>query len=244
MVHNLVLLTNDGCMYNNRFFLAVCIVTVFIFLQSSSAASKPRLLAVVDIASNGTISKKICRRISDTVSAVISRDSSCVQFDRSMLPELMKQLSVEESMTSCSDPQCLLLIGNLIGADFVIGGFVRYKDRLTQIELNLISVSKKRALNTVTMSTGSGKRAFFRRELPLLVGNLLNPDAPPPPSKLVADKRNIFTRPIFYISTLLVGGAASGAYLYMNGDLDQYLYKTDTPEPEPSLFDNLPARGE
>lgn len=229
----------------NKHSLPFIVLSILIFFsQNNINAEENSLLAVIDVASNGTISKKNCKRISDTISAVVSRNSTFIQFDRTMLPELLNQLSVQESVTSCSDPQCLLLIGNLIGAEAVIGGFIRYRDKLTQIELNLISVSKKRALNTVTMSTGSGKRTFLKRELPILVRNLLNPDAPPPPSKLIAEKRNILTRPIFYISTVLIGGAATGTYLYLNGDLDPYLGRSDTPQPDPSLFDNLPVRTE
>jgi len=205
------------------------------------------LLAVLDVVSDGTVPAKNCTILSDTISAVLARDTTYMQFDRAMLPDLLGQLSVKDASTACSDPQCLALIGNMFGANYVIGGFVRYKDNLTEIELNLVDVGDKRALNTVSMKTGSRKKIIFSSEIPALVKDLLNPHATPPPTKLIAEKKSVLTNPLLYVGTLLAGGLGAGAYYY------KYYYQpshTPTPDkpdpvvPEPSLYGDFPEREE
>jgi hypothetical protein len=124
---------------------AVCAI-----LLLAALAKGQNLLAVLDLERDSSVSQKEVTAVCDRISAVISNDSSYMQFERSQLPELLKQLYIEESATGCSDPQCLTVIGSLIGANFIVGGSIRKKGSETAIELNLVDVAKKQAINTGT----------------------------------------------------------------------------------------------
>ena len=243
-------LTNGGCMSGNFFVHIRTLTSAIVIFAGGYAASAQDLIAVLDVVSDGTVPANYCTIISDTISAIVARDTTYMQFDRAMIPDLLGQLTVKEAATACSDPQCLVLIGNLIGANLVIGGFIRYNNNLTEIELNLVSIEERRALNTVSISTGSKKSVILTSEIPALVSSLLNPDVPLPPTKLVAEKKNFFTTPWPYAATLFAGAAGAGAYYY------QYIYKPnrdgkpDNPDkPDiatetPSLYGDFPVREE
>jgi hypothetical protein len=128
-----------------------------------------------------------------------------------MLPELFNQLALDQSALVCSDQQCLILLGNLIGAAAVLGGSITTTGKQTTIELNLVDVSGKRTINNVLLTSVAKKSDFFENELPALVKNLLSSRANTSPlaSKSSVKHKSVLSNPLLYTGALLVGGAAA-----------------------------------
>lgn len=213
------------------------------FVLTLSVSAQQNLLAVLDLASDGSIPGKNLSLISDKISEVVAADGTYMLFTRNTLPELLKQFSIYESAAACSDQQCLVVTGSLIGANTMIGGSIKYEKNLTEITLNMVDVAGKQTINSVTMSTGSKKADFLKIEIPALVQSLLNPGKVSPQPKLAA-KKNFFTNPFLYAGTLLVGGAAAGAYYFKfyrhddEGDGEPEIEEKDLP----LSMDDIPVR--
>ncbi len=176
------------------------------------------LLAVLDLASDGSVPKKEITAISDKISGVIADDSTYIQFERSQLPELLKQLYIEESAAACSDIQCLIIIGNLIGANFIVGGSIRRTGKETEMSLNLVNVEKKQAMQNVAFKTTLKPYDILEMVIPAKVEALMTPGVKHK-SKIAASakgKKGFFTNPLLYIGTGLAGIAAGGAYYYFH----------------------------
>jgi|GEM_PF-2300260 len=175
-------------------------------------------IAVLDLVSDGSVSPKVVREISDRISeSIASEDPSYMPFEREYIPELLKQFAVDQSATACSDPQCLTLMGSMIGATTVVGGSISRSKGETFIELNLVDVAQKRALNSVSFSSKAKKSVLLQSEIPALASSLLSPDSRVAKRK-PGKKRGFFRNPVTYIGTALVGGAAFGAYYYMSNN--------------------------
>lgn len=129
-----------------------------------------------------------------------------------MIPELLKQLSISKSSAECSNVQCLLVIGSLIGANYITGGSIRYNKRKTDIELHLVDINSKKAVNSVSLQSKLPLRECAETELPALVNSLLRGTSAK--ETTVAGKKPIVKNPFLYIGTALAGGAAVGAWYY------------------------------
>lgn len=217
-----------------------CCTLVFICLLTFSASAQ-KLLAVLNLVTDGSVPQKNLTIISDTISAAVARDSTYVQFDRAMLPDLLKQLMLDESSISCSDPQCLTIVGGLIGAEMMIGGMIKYANHATTIELNLVDVAERKAINSVSLSSGAKKSTLLGSEIPALVQSLLSapnssPQAVVPPAQ---QNPSILKNPLLYVGTFLATGAAAGAYYY------KYHYRADDggdPDPvDPPIVNDSPG---
>jgi hypothetical protein len=204
-------------------------------LLLTSLVRGQNLLAVLDLENDGSVTQGEVTAICDRISGVIAKDSTYMQFERSQLPELLKQLYIEESATACSDPQCLTVIGSLIGANFVVGGSIRKNGRETVIELNLVDVAKKKAMNTVGISLKTS--ALLDSEVPSLVKKLMDLDLHGTQKVASAEKKGFFANPLLYIGTGLAGAVAGGAYYYV------YYYKNDNTNGTNDIsLDDAPAR--
>jgi TolB-like protein len=190
--------------------------TVCVVLLLAVWAGGQNLLAVLDLENNGSVTQAEVTALCNRISEVIARDSVYMQFERSQLPELLKQLYIEESATACSDPQCLTVIGSLIGANFVVGGSIRKNGREITIELNLVDVANKKAINTVDSRTKAKADILLKTEIPALVKTLMNPGKRGPKKIASAEKNGFFANPLVYIGTGLAGAAAGGVYYYFN----------------------------
>lgn len=214
---------------------------------SSGASPEQQLLAVFDLTSDSSISSKNLKAISDKISVLIEHDSAYSQFSRDMLPELFNQLAIDHSALICSDPQCLILLGNLIGANAAIGGFIKRSRERTIIELSLVNVSKKQIINTVSLTTAASITEFKEKELPELVKSLLGSrtNSSPLQSKSLK-KKSAFSNPMLYIGTLVTGGAAAAAYYFLVHKKDDDHQTIGQPATEPLSLDDIPipARGE
>lgn len=191
------------------------VATLFCVLFVSGSFGQ-NFIAVLDLVSDGSVSPKVVREISDRISeSIASEDSSYMPFEREYIPELLKQFAVDQSATACSDPQCLTLMGSMIGANTIVGGSVSRSKGETFIELNLVDVARKTSLNSVSFSSRAKKSVLLQSEIPALASSLLSPDSRMAKRKS-GKKRGFFRNPVTYIGTALVGGAAFGAYYYMS----------------------------
>jgi hypothetical protein len=211
-----------------RRFNPVRVLPLVLLLVSLSAGQN--LLAVFDLQSDSSVSARTVSEISDRISAVIAEDSTYFQFERAQIPELLKQLLIDESASACSDVQCLTVIGSLIGANFMVGGSIRHKGRETSIELNLVDVAAKKIKNTVNLQCRSSKNALLETEIPALTKALMSS-----PSNKIArpgsgnkEKKSVLKNPLVYIGTGVAGLAAGGVYYYFN------YYKKGDAAPESS----------
>jgi hypothetical protein len=173
------------------------------------------LLAELDLENDGSVTQSEVSAICDRISKVISKDSTYMQFERAQLPELLKQLYIEESATACSDPQCLTVIGSLIGANFVVGGSIRKNGKETVIELNLVDVANKKAVNTAGLQTKAQMNVLIESEIPALVKDLLAAEKNNSQKAASNGKKTFFANPLVYIKTGLVSAIAGGAYYYL-----------------------------
>jgi hypothetical protein len=227
------------CFFKNGLLATgVCICCLFFSVPESA---EPKLLAVLDLASNGSIPQKNLKMLSDKISEIVNSDSTFVQFNREMLPELFNQLALDQSTLVCSDLQCLVLVGNLIGANVVLGGNATSIGKQITIELNLIDVTEKKSINTVSMTSTANKAEFTSKELPRLVKNLLDPDKPS--QKVVIKKKRVITNPFLYAGTVLAGGAAASAYYFLVYKKDDEKQPTPGPDNTPLSIDDIPMPG-
>jgi hypothetical protein len=222
-----------------QFDIGIVLCVLFIY---AIPAGCQNYCAVLDMVSNGTIPERNCILISDKISEIIVTKSNYLLFDRSTLPDLLKQFKVDETAANCTEFKCLTRIGSLIGANTIIGGSILYKNHLIEIRLYLVDVDEKQLLNTVSLSTTSKKTVFLNSEIPALMKNLLNPAlrSSPKPPRPVAEKKSILSNPFLYVGTFFISGAAAGAYYYKN-----YYKKDDnsTEEEDPPLsMDDVPIR--
>lgn len=230
----------------NPFCFTFALLLFRVFL-SSGASLEQQLLAVFDLTSDSSISAKNLKAISDNISVLVERDSSYSQFSREMLPELFNQLAIDHSALICSDPQCLILLGNLIGANAAIGGFIKRSRERTMIELSLVNVSKKQIINTVSLTTAASIVEFKEEELPELVKSLLGSRTNTSPLRSKSlKKKSAFTNPMLYVGTVVVGGAAAAAYYFLVYTKDDNHQSVGQPSSEPLSLDDIPipARGE
>lgn len=201
-------------------------------LLPAAFACGQNLLAVLDLQCDGSIPEKNVTAVSDRISEIIAKDTTYMQFERSMLPELLQQLSIYESAAECSNVQCLLVIGSLIGANYITGGSIRYDNRKTDIELHLVDVAGKKAVNSVSLQSKLPLQECVKTEIPALVTSLLH--GTPGQGSAVAEKKSIFKSPFLYIGTALVGGAAAGAYYY------KFHYNETSDNPGESISSEVP----
>jgi len=125
-------------------------------------------LAVMDLVSDGTISQNSIIDLSDKIGQSVN-DSSYSQFDRSTLPELLKQLDMNDTLIASYDPNCLIIVGSLIGANTVLGGLVTRNKDSVNIKLYLVAVEKKQTLSEASLSSVSPKMVLLEKEIPELV---------------------------------------------------------------------------
>ena len=221
-------------------------VSLLVLFHTAFAAGQ-NLLAVLDFECDGSVPQKGITAVSDRISQTIAEDSTYVQFQRSQIPELLKQLSIDESASSCSDKQCLTVVGSLIGANYMVGGSIRYKNHETSIEISLIDVAEKKVINSVSFSSGSKKKALFDTEIPALAKSLMNPAMQNPPVAGKKRKKSFLANPFLYIGTGVAGIAAGGACYYA------FVYKrsaadgggggvNDPDDPSDLSLDDAPAR--
>lgn len=145
----------------------------YLIVISAISSTGQSYLAVMDLVSDGSVSKSSLITISDKISQSVN-ESKYSQFDRTVLPELLKQFNMDDSTIACYDPQCLILIGNLIGANAVIGGILSRNNDFVNIKLNLVDASNKITLNTVSIKSASPKTEFLETEIPELVNRLFS----------------------------------------------------------------------
>ncbi len=197
-----------------------CYAALLLLFVTIADVSGENLLAVMDLECDGSVSQQEIITISNKISASLVTEPAYIQFDRTLLPELLKQLSIDQSATVCSDAQCLIIIGSLIGANTMIGGSIRKKNKETEIKLKLVDVIGKKAINSVTLSSRSSQNKLLEKEVPALTESLMSDDG----ENLVQNtdsKKSFFRNPLTYIGPVLLAGAAAGAYYY------KYNYKND-----------------
>lgn len=161
------------------------VLSLFSLFLNVFPLSAQNYLAVMDLVSDGSVNKSALVALSDKISQSIP-DNSYSQFDRSIMPEILKQFSLDDSSFACYEPQCLIVIGNLIGANTLIGGFISRNNNETSLTLNLIDVASRSTLNSVTISSNSPRSQFLQTEIPGIVNKLLNKsqNLPPPVSAM------------------------------------------------------------
>lgn len=216
----------------------ILLITIIYAVPSSGQ----NFLAVMDLVSDNSISKKGIIAISDKISQSIT-DSKYSQFDRLILPELLSQLNIEEPFSACYNPQCLILAGSMIGANTIIGGFVSHNNNGIDIRLNLVDVKNKITLNIISVHSTSQKKAFMETEIPEIIKKLFSPSQNVNISSSTDNskkKKTIFSRPPFYGGIAIIGLIGAGAIYYY-----QNYYKTNqsnSDEDPPLSMDGAPVR--
>ncbi len=200
---------NSLCRVVHRAALFFFLVVFF----SLAGAQGP--IAVMDLQCGENISPSAGRAISNRIGE--SLDSTLQQFDRAILHDMLEQLSIDQSATSCSDAQCLTIVGSLIGASRVIGGSVSRDGRKTFITLNLVDVAGKKAINSVSMNSRSDKNELLAFEIPALVKTLMAPRSPISRRNGLKG-RSFFANPVTYIAAGLAGTVAAGTFLFKLGN--------------------------
>jgi len=206
------------------------------FLISFSESAEQKLLVVMDLYSDGSVTDDNIRSISDKISEIAANDSTYTQFSREMLPELFNQLAIDQASVKCSDRQCLALAGSIIGANAVIGGTISMNRKQMKIELNLVDVTAKASLNSVSILSSSKKSVFLEKELPAFVNNLLDSNVSPPAKVKTAGKNRFFSSPFLYATMALAAGAAAAFYFVNDRD-----HSSGNGESIPLTLDDLPS---
>jgi hypothetical protein len=223
-----------------RIFGVVSYIVLNCILLSAAETEGQRLLAVFDLTSDGSLSSTELKTISDTISILANDQKAYTQFSREMMPELFNQIAIDHTALACSDMQCLLLLGNLIGAEVVIGGFITTTGKKTAIELQLIDVTEKRTLQTVSMTSTANRLDFTKTELPNLVKQLFrSPKDTSPVTTKHPGRKSIFASPLLYTGTALVSGGVAAAYYFL-----VYKKEGETPQggddKKPLPLDDIP----
>lgn len=177
------------------------------------------LLAVMDLQNTGNVSQQLIGDVCDKIGASLAADTNYMLFDRTMIPELLKQLNIGQSAASCSEIQCLSLIGSMIGANTVIGGTIAQTGKTTEITLNCVDVAGKKLKNTVSLSAKTSVELLIDKEIPALAKSLMQTTAPQSVAVENDEEKNMLHNPLMrnplsYVGVVLLGGAAAGAYYY------------------------------
>jgi len=222
------------------------VLLIIIFYISFVIAQK-NFCVVLDIVSDGSVSKNSCSLLSQTIDEILILDGRYKLFDRKILPELLEQYSLYELSQECYSLHCLTEIGKSIGADIIIGGKAVYKDKRINIELNMIDAKQKRKIQTISINTQLSKKKVVKEEIPIVVKMLLDSETSyqlysynrkKPISKKVSIKeRNLFYKNVLlYTGAIFAGGMSAIICYYI---LDKKEKKIDD---KPLSMDDLPQR--
>lgn len=159
---------------NIRLQNAYTLFLLFFAFECLSESAAQKSLVVIDLSSDGTVSAANIKTISDKISDAVSAHGGYTQFSRKMLPDLFRQLKADQSAVHCSDPQCLAVVGNFIGSNFIIGGMASLNQKQMSIRLHIVDVKSKNKLNSVSVASTAKKDIFLAKELPALVYRLLD----------------------------------------------------------------------
>lgn len=219
---------------------------VIIFLLSSIIAQE-NFCVVLDIISDGSVSKNSCSLLSHTVNEILISDGRYKLFDRKILPELLEQFTLYELSQECYGLHCLAEIGNYIGAEIIIGGKAVYKDESINIVLNMVDAKRKRKIQTVTINSQLSKKKVIKEEIPIIVGMLLesetsyqlnNFDREKQKSKNVniREKRTFYKNILLYTGAIFAGGMSAIVCYYIIDKKEKNL------NDRPLSMDDLPQR--
>lgn len=173
------------------------------------SASAQELIAVLDLKSDGSVSQKNIRAISDQISAEIAWDARLTVFDRQNLPVLLDQLKIT---ASCADAKCLSDVGNQIGANQIVGGSLRLTHGELCIELRRVDVQSQKTMRTVKQKMAVTKEEFMARKLPDFVRDLMSSSEP---IALKTKKKGFFSHPGVWVGAASVAAAGAAAVVLM-----------------------------
>lgn len=169
------------------------------------AAEPPALISVLDLESDGSVSKVTIDTISDRISGVLSSDKRYTVFDRNFLPFTLQSMGIKKQQP-CSTLSCISGLGGRLGAKYVVGGSVHLKKKEVTITLLYVDAEKRVLLGTVTKRTVSDRNDFLSNSLPILVKNLVKSNAHP---AVKERKKNFFAQPFVYVGGAAVAAAAA-----------------------------------
>jgi predicted outer membrane repeat protein len=204
---------------------------------------------VLDLVSDGSVSKNSCYLLSKKVNKVLISDGRYKLFDRKILPELLKQYAIDTLSQKCCDQHCLIEIGSLIGAEIIIGGKAILKDKSIYITLNMVDVKRKRNIQSITLTSKLSKKRVISKEIPLIVEMLIESetlyqqsifDEEQQKNKLKVEaikrRRSFFRNTALYGGAILAGSLSALICFYI---LDREKEEKDD---RPLSMDDLPQR--
>lgn len=219
-------------------------ILLLIIFFISSITAKENFCVVLDLISDGSVSKSSCSLLSHTINKILIIDGRYNLFDRKVLSDLLKQFDLYKLSHECYDQECLATIGNLIGAQIIIGGKAVYKNKSISIILNMIDVKQKKKIQTVTINTRESKKRVIKEEIPIIVEMLLESETSYQLSKFNQKKKskNIKRRKLpyknllFYTGAIFVGGASGILCYYFINKKEKKI------DDKPLSMDDVPQR--
>jgi hypothetical protein len=228
-------------------FLLIFISSTLIF--KLSVIAQENYGVVLDLVSDGSVSKNSCYLLSKKVNKVLISDGRYKLFDRKILPELLKQYAIDTLSQKCCDQHCLIEIGSLIGTEIIIGGKAILKDKSIYITLNMVDVKRKRNIQSITLTSKLSKKRVISKEIPLIVEMLIESetlyqqsifDEEQQKNKLKVEaikrRRSFFRNTALYGGAILVGSLSALICFYI---LDREKEEKDD---RPLSMDGLPQR--
>ncbi len=136
-----------------------------LFLRSISYATETgNLIAVIDLASDGTVSTSTIDSVCEVIYQTIVSDKRYEVFDRRFLPFSFQSLGLS-GRSSCFEASCLMDLGAAIGSRYVIGGSIQKVKKGFLIRLTLVNSESKEHVGTISKmvktSTGTTLNQMF-----------------------------------------------------------------------------------
>ncbi|MBD3419294.1 MAG: hypothetical protein GF398_04165 [Chitinivibrionales bacterium] len=218
-------------MFTNAISTAWLMLCILLACPIHSNAQK--LLAVLDLDADGKISKDICNEIADKISEQAKTDTRFTVYDRSMYPYLFSSLDID-NIDTCSQPKCLTEIGNLIGANIVVGGTIEQARRQFHVYLMMVDAATGMITGNADFTIDPTKTGT--RDLTIAVNALLNAYGTRTPEKFkvrTKKEKGFFRKPLVWVNIGVIGAAGAAAAVYFalegSGEQDGKLSMDDAP---------------
>ena len=208
--------------WKTRIMLKIVLISALLLPITQPCAQQ--LIAVMDLAAEGSVSKNLMDSLCNRISEEITRNQQYIAFERQFIPFTLEQAGIKLSLP-CADNRCLSEAGKLLGAKYIIGGSLQLSKNKLEIDLNRVDIETGKSVQTARCESKGTINDFFNDKLPDIVQNLMSNRGPG--TKTMANKstsNHLLMR--IGMSALAVAGGGAAVYFYnkkgqtaANGDL-------------------------
>jgi len=195
-----------------KFYSAFCFTLIFTFqftttftYAAEKTGEKP-VIAVYDLKSSG-VSEPLVNALTDRIHDEVFHRNLYRIVARTDIDDVFKEQGFQLS-GACDDSSCLMEVGRILGADFIIGGSVSLIEDNYTISVRIVNVQTGEVVKSYSTSKYKSSNALLDRGAVEIVDNLIS----------ARRKFDFLSSPYFWGGVTVSVAAGTAIYLQLTKD--------------------------